>query len=133
MIADWLYAGGLIKTRLESALSGLAGVRIVSGANEAAQVVTAANTVFVAWQGDSGLDYGGRGVVTLVAQRWQIILAVRPGDAPGTAISSIITALAGHVLSDKYDELKFTGGSAAMFTGDYVLYPLNFEVAIFAG
>ena len=132
MISDWLYAGGLIKTRLESVLTGISGVRIVSGANEAAQIVTATNSIFVAWLGDSGLDYGGRGAVSLVAQRWQVILAVRPGDSAGTALSSIITALAGHLLSDKYDELKFTGGSAAIFTGDYVLYPLNFEVAIYA-
>ena len=132
MISDWLYAGGLIKTRLESVLTGIAGVRIVSGANEAAQIVTATNSIFVAWLGDSGLDYGGRGAVSLVAQRWQVILAVRPGDSAGADLSTIITALAGHLLSDKYDELKFTGGSAAIFTGDYVLYPLNFEVAIYA-
>lgn len=132
MISDWLYAGGLIKARLESVLTGIAGVRIVSGANEAAQIVTATNSIFVAWLGDSGLDYGGRGAVSLVAQRWQVILAVRPGDSAGADLSTIITALAGHLLSDKYDELKFTGGSAAIFTGDYVLYPLNFEVAIYA-
>jgi hypothetical protein len=133
VISDWLYAGGLIKARLESVLTGIAGVRIVSGANEAAQIVTAANSIFVAWLGDSGLDYGGRGKISLIAQRWQVILAVRPGDTAGAGLSTIITALAGHELSDKYDELKFTGGSAAIFTGDYVLYPLNFEVAIYAG
>ncbi len=132
MISDWLSAGELIKTRVAAQVAGLARVDIVSSVTEAAQVVTADKSCFVAWAGDSSFDIGGRGTVAAVNQRWQIIYAVRPGQSPGTDLSKIITALSGYELSDSFDGLRFVGGSAAVFTGDFVLYPLNFELAVFA-
>lgn len=134
MISDWLSAGALIKARVTAQVAGLARVDIVSSVTEAAQVVKDDKACFVAWAGDSAQDYAGRGAVAQVAQRWQVILAVRPGEAtPGTLLSSIITALSGYELSDRFDGIRFTGGSSAVYTGDFALYPLNFEVAIYAG
>ena len=132
MISDWLSAGALIKARVTAQVAGLARVDIVSSVTEAAQVVTADKACFVAWAGDSTFDIGGRGDVAAVNQRWQVILAVRPGENPGTLLSQIITALSGYELSDSFDGLRFSGGSAAVYTGDFALYPLNFELAVFA-
>ena len=132
MIADWLNAGTLIKSRVEAQVSGLVRVQIVSSVSEAAQVVKDDKSCFVAWAGDSAFDSGGRGAVAAVNQRWQVIIAVRPGETPGQMLSSIITALSGYELSDSFDGLRFSGGSAAVYTGDFALYPLNFELAVFA-
>ena len=133
MIADWLNAGALIKARVEAQVSGLARVQIVSSVSEAAQVVKDDKSCFVAWGCDSAFDVAGRGAVAAVSQRWQVIIAVRPGETPGQMLSSIITALSGYELSDSFDGLRFSGGSAAVITGDFALYPLNFELAVFAG
>ena len=133
MIADWLSAGELIKDRVAAQVAGLARVDIVSSVTEAAQLVKDDWACFVAWAGDSASDHAGYGAAALMLQRWQIILAVRPGQTPGAMLSSIIAALSGHELSDSFDGLRFSGGSAAVFTGDFALYPLNFELAVFAG
>lgn len=132
MIADWLSAGTLLKTRITAQVSGLARVDIVSSVTEAANVVKDDKACFVAWAGDSAFDNAGRGAVAAVSQRWQVILAVRPGETPGALLSQIIAALSGHELSDSFDGLRFVGGSAAVYTGDFALYPLNFELAVFA-
>ena len=132
MIVDWLSAGALIKARVSAQVAGLARVDIVSSVTEAAAVVKDDNACFVAWAGDSTFDIGGRGTVAAVNQRWQVIIAVRPGEAPGTLLSQIITVLSGHELSESFDGLRFTGGSAAVYTGAFALYPLNFELAVFA-
>ena len=133
MISDWLSAGALIKTRVTAQVSGLARVDIVSSVTEAASVVKDDTACFVAWAGDATFDIGGRGAVAAVNQRWQVILAVRPGQNPGALLSSIITALSGYELSDSFDGLRFSGGAAAVYTGNFALYPLNFELAFFAG
>lgn len=133
MIFDWLYAGALIKARVEAQVTGLARVQIVSGVTEAAQIVTEDKSCYVAWVGDSASDHAGYGAAALMSQRWQIILAVRPGQNPGVTLSSIITAMSGYELSDYFDGVRFMGGAQAVFTGDFALYPLTFEVAIFAG
>lgn len=133
MISDWLSAGELIKDRVAAQVAGLARVDIVSSVTEAAQVVKDDKACFIAWAGDSTFDIGGCGTVAAVNQRWQVILAVRPGQTPGAMLSSIITTLSGYELSDAFDGLRFAGGSAAFFTGDFALYPLNFELAVFAG
>lgn len=132
MITDWLSAGELIKNRVAAQVAGLARVDIVSSVTEAAQVVKDDKACFVAWVGDSTFDIGGRGAVAAVNQRWQVILAVRPGETPGYLLSKIITVLSGHELSESFDGLRFTGGSAAVYTGVFALYPLNFELAVFA-
>ncbi len=132
MIADWLSAGTLIKSRIAAQVAGLARVDIVSSVSEAAQVVKDDKACFVAWAGDSAFDVAGRGAVAAVNQRWQVIIAVRPGETPGALLSKIITALSGYELSDSFDGLRFAGGSAAVYTGDFALYPLNFELAVFA-
>lgn len=133
MISDWLNAGALIKARVEAQVSGLARVQIVSSVSEAANVVKDDKSCFVAWGGESATDYAGRGAAAAIVQRWQVIVAVRPGVSAGTLLSSIITALIGHELSDSYDGLHFRGCSEAVFTGDFALYPLNFEVPVYAG
>ena len=133
MITDWLSAGTLIKTRIAAQVAGLARVDVVSSVSEAAQVVKDDKACFVAWGGDSAFDVAGRGAVAAVNQRWQVIIAVRPGEVPGTFLSKIITALSGYELSDSFDGLRFAGGSAAVFTGDFALYPLNFDLPVFAG
>ena len=133
MISDWLSAGELIKARVTAQVAGLARVDIVSSVTEAAQVVKDDKACFVAWAGDSESDHAGYGAAAFMSQRWQIILAVRPGQNPGAMLSSIITAMSGHELSDYFDGVRFMGGTQAVFTGDFALYPLTFEVAIFAG
>ncbi len=133
MIADWLNAGALIKARVEAQVSGLARVQIVSSVSEAAQVVKDDKSCFVAWGGEAMADQGGYGAAALMHQRWRVIVAVRPGESAGTLLSSIITALMGHELSDRYDGLMYRGCSEAVFTGDFALYPLNFDVPVFAG
>lgn len=132
MITDWLSAGELIKNRVAAQVAGLARVDIVSSVTEAANVAKDDKACFVAWAGDSTFDIGGRGSVAAVNQRWQVILAVRPGETPGYLLSKIITALSGHELSESFDGLRFAGGSAAVYTGAFALYPLNFELAVFA-
>lgn len=133
MISDWLSAGSLIKDRVTAQVSGLARVQIASGVNEAAQIITENKSVFVCWAGDRATDYAGRGAAAVCMQRWQIILALRPGESAGTILSTIITALSGYELSDSFDNLTFLGGSGAVYNGDFVLYPLNFEVPVYAG
>lgn len=133
MISDWLAAAALIKTRVAAQVTTLERVQIVSSVSEAAQVVVDNKSAFVAWGGDAVMSYAGRGAAAVAMQRWQIIVAVRPGESVGTLLSSIITALSGHELSDSYDGLRFTGGSQAVYTGDFALYPLNFEVPVYAG
>lgn len=66
-------------------------------------------------------------------QRWQVILGLRPGESAGAILSTIITALSGYELSDSFDNLAFLGGSGAVYNGAFVLYPLNFEVPVYAG
>lgn len=133
MITDWLGAGALIKSRVETQVSGLSRVQIVSSINEAASLVKDDKACFVAWGGDSAFDVAGRGAVAAVNQRWQVAVAVRPGETPGVFLSQIITALSGYELSDSFDGLRFSGGSAAVFTGDFAIYPLNFDLPVFAG
>ena len=133
MISDWLSAGPLIKTRIEAQVPGLARVQIASGVNEAAQIVTENKSAFVCWAGDRATDYAGRGAAAVVMQRWQIILALRPGESAGAILSTIITALSGYELADTFDTLIFIGGSGAVYKGDFVLYPLNFEVPVYTG
>jgi hypothetical protein len=132
MISDWLSAGALIKTRVTAQVAGLARVDIVSGVEEAARIVKDDKSCFVAWGGDSTIDSAGHGAVAKAAQRWIVMIAVRPGQTPGALLSKIITALSGYELSDSFDGLRFSGGSAAVYTGDFALYPLNFELAVFA-
>ena len=133
MIADWLSAGSLIAARVTAQVSGLARVQIASGVNEAAQIVTENKSAFVCWAGDRATDHAGRGAAAVCMQRWQVILALRPGESAGAILSTIITALSGYELSDSLDNLAFLGGSGAVYNGDFVLYPLNFEVPVYAG
>ena len=133
MISDWLSAATLIKTRVTAQVTGLARVQVASGLQEAAAIVTENKSAYVCWAGDQVADYAGRGAASVVMQRWQVIVAVRPGESAGTLLSSIITALQGHELSDLYDVMRFLGGSAAVYNGDFALYPLTFEVAVYAG
>jgi hypothetical protein len=133
VITDWLNAGALISARVTAQVSGLSRVQIVSSVSEAASVVKDDKSCFVAWGGESATDYAGRGAAAAMTQRWNVVVAVRPGVSAGTLLSSIITALMGHELSDRYDGLMFRGCSEAVFTGDFALYPLIFEVPVYAG
>ena len=133
MISDWLNAGSLIAARVAAQVSGLSRVQIVSSVSEAANVVKDDKACFVAWGGGESTDHAGRGVAAAVMQRWYVVVAVRPGVSAGTLLSSIITAMMGHELSDRYDGLRFRGCSEAVYTGDFALYPLIFEVPVFAG
>jgi hypothetical protein len=132
VISDWLSAGSLIKTRVAAQVAGLARVDIVSSVTEAANVVKDDKACFIAWAGDSTFDIGGRGTVAAVNQRWQVILAVRARSNSGRSLVPNHHRPSGFELSDAFDGLRFSGGSAAVYTGDFALYPLNFELAVFA-
>ena len=132
MITNWLGAGPLLAVVIAAGLPTLGPVRMVSSIQEAQALVTASPSCFVAWMGDSVSDNAGRGKVSMVDQKWAVIIVRKAGEDAGALLSSVITALSGMELSDEYDGLRFAGSGGALFDGTYVFYPLHFSTAVIA-
>lgn len=132
MPTNWLGAGPLIATRVDTAAPELTRVQIVSGLGEAMEINTESPAAYVHWAGDSLSDHAGRGIAARAVQKWMVTIAVAaPGDV-GPILSKLITALSGAELSDTYEPMMRVPADRPVYHQGFGFYTLAFDVALFA-
>lgn len=138
LLADYLFVGPLLETRLRQQLGDQVEVRSIDELPQIVEGNLVRDTVFVVWMGERILDEAGRGTSTQIEQRWVVLVAIKSSSQQDAAR----TTRAGGLLSQSHKAIcgwtpegagrAFTraSGIAPRYLPGKGLYPLTFSISL---